>query len=202
MTRKDICITAGLLLAMAITFAMDSNTRADSIRRQTLRLHIIADNDSLLAQNTQIMVKNALSDICAELLCRADSYETALEITAGNLEYIEQTANHALLSAGVEYTARCSLESFYFDTTGYRDFTLPRGEYTALTVRLGKAGGRNWWCVVYPTLCLGTAAEYADGTDDSFISSDKYAIRFKTVEIWQELKQYFTTTSPLYTHIG
>ena len=80
-------------------------------------------------------------------------------------------------------------------------FTLPRGEYTALTVRLGRAQGKNWWCVVYPSLCLSAAAEYSDDESNTFISTDKFNIKFRTVEIWQEIQQYFTTAAPLYTNI-
>lgn len=201
MNKTDISILAGLVLAIALTFAADSNAHAALIRSQTLRLHVIADDDSPLAQETKLMVKNAISGICAELYCPAENYESAIKITEDNLKYIEETANHTLQQTNAGYTARCSLEKFYFDTTEYTGFTLPRGEYTALTVRLGRAQGKNWWCVVYPSLCLSAAAEYSDDESNTFISTDKFNIKFRTVEIWQEIQQYFTTAAPLYTNI-
>ena len=129
------------------------------------------------------------------------SYSEALKITDSNIEYLEEAANSVLRLNNAGYTARCSMEKFYFDTTEYSGFTLPRGEYTALTIRLGKAEGKNWWCVVYPTLCLSSAAEYDNSDDTVFISTDKFNIKFRTVEIWQDIKHLFTTSSPLYTHI-
>jgi len=202
MRKTDICILTGLIFAMAVTFATDSNAHASQIRSQTLRLHVIADDDTTEAQEIKITVKDAITGICSELYCPAESYENAVRITEDNLQYIEDVANHTLQQNNAGYTARCSLEKFYFDTTEYTDFTLPRGEYTALTVRLGKAQGKNWWCVVYPSLCLSAAAEYADDENNTFISTDKFNIKFKAVEIWQDIQQYFTTTAPLYTHVN
>ncbi|MBQ8604391.1 MAG: stage II sporulation protein R [Oscillospiraceae bacterium] len=202
MKKTDISITAGLLLAIILTFFADANVHATNIRRCTLRLHVIADDDSIRAQEMKIRVKDALTDICAELYCPADDYESAVEITENNLEYLQTIANHTLQQNGAAYTAACSIENFYFDTTQYSDFTLPRGEYTALTVRLGRAAGTNWWCVVYPSLCISAAAEYDDETNDAFITTEKFNIKFKTVEIWEELKRSFHHDTPLYTHTG
>ena len=201
MNRKDISIAAGLILAIFITFAADSNTHANRIRLQTLRLHIIADNNSEEANRTKLMVKNAISGLCSSLYSGAESYSEALKITESNIEYLEEAANSVQRLNNAGYAARCSMEKFYFDTTEYSGFTLPRGEYTALTIRLGKAEGKNWWCVVYPTLCLSSAAEYDNSDDTVFISTDKFNIKFRTVEIWQDIKHLFTTSSPLYTHI-
>ncbi len=200
MKKTDIALTAGLVAAMFITFAADSNAHAAKIRTQTLRLHVIADDDSTGAQEIKIKVKDAIADICSELYCPAETYDNAIEITAENLQYIEDVANHTLQQNNADYTAYCSLERFYFDTTKYTGFTLPRGEYTALTIRLGRAQGKNWWCVVYPSLCLSAAAEYTDDESNTFISTEKFNIKFKAVEIWQDIQQYFTTTAPLYTH--
>ncbi len=202
MKKTDISILAGLIISLVITFAADSNAHASQIRAQTLRLHVIADDDSPAAQETKLMVKNAITGICAELYCPAENYDNAVEITESNLQYIEKIANHTLQQNNAGYTARCSLEKFYFDTTEYTGFTLPRGEYTALTVRLGRAQGKNWWCVVYPALCVSAAAEYSDDDNNTFITTDKFNIKFRTVEIWQDIQQYFTTAAPLYTHIN
>lgn len=202
MKKNDISILAGLIISLVITFAADSNAHASQIRTQTLRLHVIADDDSPGAQETKLMVKNAITGICAELYCPAENYDKALKITTDNLQYIEDVANHTLLQNNAGYTARCSVEKFYFDTTEYTGFTLPRGEYTALTVRLGRAQGKNWWCVVYPALCVSAAAEYSDDDSNTFIATDRFNIKFKAVEIWQDIQQYFTTSAPLYTHIN
>ncbi|MBR5521670.1 MAG: stage II sporulation protein R [Oscillospiraceae bacterium] len=198
MKKSDMSIIAGLIIALVITFFTDTNTHAANIRQQTLRLHIIADDNSRQAQDIKMMVKNSIAGLCSEIYCDAQNYDDAIRITKENLIQIENTVNSILKSAGAGYTAICSIESFYFDTTSYTGFTLPQGEYTALTIRLGRARGHNWWCVMYPALCLSAAAEYDSRESSAFITTPKFRIRFKTVEIWEDIKTHFIKSPPAY----
>ena len=109
---------------------------------------------------------------------------------------IQQITDNALKNLGADYTSHCSMENFYFDTTEYDGFTMPRGEYTALTIRLGKASGKNWWCVIYPTLCSATGGEYEDDDANTFIETEKFRIKFKAVELWQKFVNTISDNSP------
>lgn len=191
MKKSEICITCGLLMAMLITFFTDVNTQAAAIRHNTLRLHVIAQDNTDINQEIKLQVKDTVSGLCAELNCRAQNCEEAVKITTANLQLIQAAANRKLQQLGAGYTAKCSMEKFNFGTTEYDNFTMPRGEYTALTVRLGRAEGKNWWCVLYPGLCTSAGTQYSDDASNTFIETDNFRIKFKAVEIWQDIKSIF-----------
>ena len=186
MKKSEISIIVGLFIALVVAFFTDTNFQADNIRGQTLRLHIIAQDDSAYSQHIKTQVRDVIVNTAASLYCRAENYHDAVQITQDNLEYLQQVTDNTLINLGAGYTSQCSVEQFYFDTTQYADFTMPRGIYTALTIRLGEAQGKNWWCVVYPTLCISTGGEYEDDDSNTFIETDNFRIKFKTVELWQK----------------
>lgn len=188
MKKSEISILIGLIFTMALTFFTDTNAQAENIRNNTLRLHIIANDDSQESQQIKMQVKEGLNSLCAQLYCPAENYEQALKITNDNLDYIQQNANRILKQQNANYTAVCSVENFFFDTTKYDNFTMPCGEYTALTVRLGSAQGKNWWCVVYPSLCRGVGAKYEENDDNTFVETDNFRIKFKAVELFEYAK--------------
>ena len=88
----------------------------------------------------------------------------------------------------------------HFDTREYDDFTLPAGTYKSLIIDLGAAEGKNWWCVVFPCVCVPTAsdANLSDSVSYDAASTaqnaSKYEIKFKTVEIYEKFKKYFKKT--------
>lgn len=189
MKKSELSIILGLVLTLIISFFTGSNLQAQKIRDNTLRLHVIANDNSTISQNIKLQVKDTINSICAELYKDCTDLNQAIEITNDNLNYITDVTNNALKNLSVDYQAVCSIEKFYFDTTEYNNFTLPQGYYNALTIKLGKAEGKNWWCVVYPSLCRGVGAEYDDDSSNAFIETDNYKIKFKAVELWQDLKQ-------------
>ncbi len=191
MKKSEISLLAGLIICLVINYFTDVNTAAATVRSDTLRLHIIADDNSEKAQNIKQAVRDDLLTVFKSVYNDAHSLEAALEITGENMDYFEAVANNTLKNHSAGYSAKCSIEKFYFDTTEYAGFTLPRGEYTALTVRLGAAAGRNWWCVAYPGLCLSAGAKYENDSSNTFIETDTLRIKFKTVELWENLKSAF-----------
>lgn len=200
MKKCEISIIGGLLLALAVSFLGDINLQASGIRNSTLRLHIIARDDSPRSQNIKMQVKDAVSRLRQSIYFDAENFDDAVVATQENLEYIQQVTDNTLHKLQAGYTSRCTIEQFYFDTTRYDGFTMPRGEYTALTIRLGDAEGRNWWCVLYPGLCAA-GGEYEDDTANTFIETDHFRLKFRAVEIWQDIKYMFTDTRPeKYTH--
>ena len=191
MKKSEISILAGLVLALFISFFADTVSRADSIRAGTLRLHVIANSDSRADQRIKMQVKDTVSRLRNDICAGARDYRQAVDKTRDNLDLLQQRANRKLGQLGADYTASCSVENFYFDTTEYENFTMPRGEYKALTVRLGRAEGKNWWCVVYPGLCASASAKYEDEADNTFVETDNFRIKFKAVEIYQDFISLF-----------
>ncbi len=192
MKKAEYSIILGLFLAIVISFFTDINFQANEIRKNTLRLHVIANDDSAQSQYIKMQVKDIINSVCGKLYCTAENFDQAISLTDKNLSYINKITDNTLKNLGVDYTSICSLEKFYFDTTEYDNFTMPRGYYTALTVRLGEAQGKNWWCVVYPSLCRSIGAEYKDDNSNTFIETDNFRIKFKAVELWQDFKHFLS----------
>ncbi len=191
MKKLEKSVFISLVICLFATLFFDTANTADTIRKSTLRLHVIADDNSPQAQNIKIKVKDDLQNILPEIYRNADSRQRALQATNDNMEFIQQVADNTLKQNGRNYTAAVTIEDFYFDTNRYNNFTMPRGNYTALTVRLGRRQGKNWWCVAYPGLCVSSRAKYEDEKSNTFIETDTLRIKFKAVELWEELKQVF-----------
>jgi len=202
MNKKEISVLLALVFTVAVSVCGGSIHTADKIRANTLRLHIIANSDTPADQQIKLAVKEQLFEMENLLPENNMDFAQAKEKVQSNLAAIEEKINGYLVLHNLPYKARCSLEQFYFDTTQYTDFALPQGEYTALTVRLGKAAGKNWWCVVYPQLCSQSCGEITLENSDSFIKTQKLTPRFKVVELYEDIKGVFVQRKKEYTSIG
>ena len=162
-TLRAICwgmIFAGLIM-MCAGMADGAGGAPDAAAQLTaaledgglLRLHIVADDDSDGAQRIKLLVRDALIDEYSARLRGMRSAGEAAEFLRGELGNIEQTAERILAEQGAAYGARARLGEFDFPDREYGGTVVPAGRYTALRIELGRAQGRNWWCVVYPALC-------------------------------------------------
>ena len=104
---------------------------------------------------------------------------------------------------GYDYPVTASITRCWFPTKEYDGFALPAGEYTALRVVIGEGKGQNWWCVAFPPLCLGAASETVDDAVSAGLftqeqgalmtrESQEYVLKFKALELWDELKHSIT----------
>ena len=179
----------GLLLAAAPGrwFAAQQST-GEALRADTLRLHVRADSDSVLDQTCKLAVRDALLELTSRLYAGAGSAQEARAIAARHLPDFQLAARQALARLGQDKPVQVSLVNMYFDTTRYRDFSLPAGRYDAVRVDIGQPGtyGRNWWCVLYPGLCTAACGGYDDPAQTDLICG-QYILRFRVVELWQQL---------------
>lgn len=129
------------------------NMKSD-ISGSLLRLHIVADSDSERDQMLKLLVRDRIladfSDVFAECRNRSDAEKAAKE----HLAEIEASAEDELLKNGAADAVTAAVESCPFPTKSYGSVRLPRGQYTALNIKIGSAEGHNWWCVMYPPLCI------------------------------------------------
>ena len=184
-----ICFAAALL---QVPFSMAcAKTRGD-----TLRLHIVANSDSELDQAVKLAVRDAIIENSGDFAGGAQTKEEAVESIAENLGKIESIADGVLAANGLEYRAHAVITEMFFNQKSYETATLPAGIYTALRIELGRASGHNWWCVVYPTLCIPGASEplseYSEEERQVVLGGEKYVIRFKTEELIQKLINEFS----------
>lgn len=123
----------------------------------TLRLHILANSDSIQDQLLKLKVRDAVLEIMPDMLQEVSNRQQAEDAVSGSLWQLHAVAEKTLRAAGSNQTVQVRLEKAHFAAKDYGSFRLPAGEYTALRIELGKAAGHNWFCVLYPELCIGSS---------------------------------------------
>lgn len=166
------------------------------IEDSVLRLHIIANSDSEEDQAQKLAVRDEVLRCTEKLFADCTSKEESIICARDNLSLIQNAAKKAADKNGGNYDVTASVTNMSFDTRVYDDFTLPAGKYDALRIVIGEGGGHNWWCVLYPAVCLPCAeSNISDSLDDRdatiVTDSDSYQIGFKAVEIIEGLISFF-----------
>lgn len=121
---------------------------------QPFRLHIVANSDSQEDQQIKLVVRDAVLQITKEDILDCKNAEQAEEYIKDNVEIIIETANETLEKNGFSYTAAAYVGNYHFPDKSYKDVNYPEGDYQALRIVLGKGQGENWWCVMFPPLCI------------------------------------------------
>ena len=162
------CVLAGLS-GFALDWGRAQLDTGAALCADTLRLHIKADSDSLQDQTAKLAVRDAL-----------------LAWAAQNLPALELTARQTLARLGLAPAARVELVNMYFVATRYQNAALPAGRYDAVRITLGEndRSGKNWWCVLYPSLCRAACGSYALPQENDLICGE-YIVRFRLVDFVQ-----------------
>ena len=197
-------MAAGLILTILISNAgsiIRDGRRLDGLRGRVLRLHILANSDSEEDQHLKLLVRDEL--LRRGYFSGASDLSEAEAIAQERLGDIEDTAEDVLRENGCTDCVTAELETTDFTDRVYGDITMPSGEYKALRIKIGKAEGHNWWCVMYPPLCIpaacGSEDEEADVAEDESAEEEyfddeeldilkkpkKYKVRFA---IWDKIK--------------
>ena len=164
-----------------------------ALAEQMVRLHVVANSDSEADQAAKLLVRDAVLAQAEPWLAEAATQEEAMELRAAHLPELAP-AGAAAVGDGMEVTAALE-EDVWFPTKEYEDFALPAGKYTALRITLGEGEGHNWWCVVFPPLCLGSVSETVAERAGSFTQgqirlitgeSEGYVVKFKAMELWDQ----------------
>lgn len=162
-----------------VSSTYNTNELQGSLAKKIIRFHVIADNDTDASQQLKIKVKNETLKYMETLLTGTKDLDTTKDIIENNLENIKNFASDVVKSEGYEYNVSAEFENSYFPIKEYGSLIFPAGYYDALKIKLGKAEGRNWWCVMYPNLCFveGTYAVVNDEvkeTLEGMLTPDEY----------------------------
>lgn len=181
-------------LACAMLWASALGAEQDALADKVVRLHVVANSDSEADQTLKLQVRDAiLADAASELA--GLSREEALEQLTQDLPRLGEIAAQTVGEQGYDYPVTVSLKEERFPSKRYDDFALPAGEYMALRVQIGSGEGHNWWCVVFPPLCMGSVEEAAelDDRDRALITGETegYVVKFRAMELWEEFKARF-----------
>lgn len=198
----ELSLTVGLLLAVLITcrFSAFTDTCA-ALRSDTLRLHVQANSDSIADQTLKLKVRDAVLEQARVLFSAQSDKESAIEIAAHSLLQIQRAAEQVVQQEGSNQSVKVYLTNMYFPTTRYDTFTLPAGRYDALRVELGEHRGHNWFCVLYPGLCLPAAEQqetacYPQQQEQQLLEqSSEYEVRFAALEAVQRLAELVRTAN-------
>ena len=180
-----------LLIALCVSLCTGAwaQSKQEKISSGLIRLHVIAVSDSDTEQEIKLCVRDSVLDYLSPRLEAVSDSESAQEIIRSELEGIKLAAENASCGRSV----RVSLSEEYYPTRIYDGFSLPAGRYESLRVILGEGEGHNWWCVVFPPLCVSAAEQEKalDAMSDDvrgIVGNDEgHVIRFRIVELWNEL---------------
>lgn len=195
--KKALILDLSLILALAAAIAFSTvkfeNTCKD-VRQSVLRLHVIANSDSDFDQSLKLKVRDALLDTGAQLFSGEVTAKSAQETAENEIAKLEEAARQVLKENDCDDSVKIEVGESYFPTRTYESVTLPAGKYEAVKVIIGEGKGHNWWCVMFPPMCLPAAQ--GDVKLDDVLSADavklvgespKYEVRFKIVEWWQSI---------------
>ncbi|MGI5848454.1 MAG: stage II sporulation protein R [Christensenellales bacterium] len=143
--KKAVVLMAVLLITVIVFSACV---------RGPFRLHIIANSDSATDQQVKLDVRDAVLKVTKDSIKQCQSALDAKEYISNNLGIILETANETLVENDLSYRAMATVGIYHFPERSYQDVCYPEGEYQALRIILGDGKGENWWCVMFPPLCL------------------------------------------------
>ncbi len=191
---------AALFLAFGLTLTAGvwASASEAALADQMLRLHVVANSDSEADQARKLLVRDAVLARASRLLEGVSDRRGAEEALAPHLDELAQAGAEALARTGTADPVRVTLDDQWFPTKEYDGFSLPAGQYRALRVTIGEGRGRNWWCVVFPPLCLASVSEKSvESAAEGVLSQDQvalitgrdggYVLKFRLIEWWQEL---------------
>lgn len=196
--RIEISVAIALLICCLMNITAFSN-QCDGIRDKMLRMHVIANSDSVDDQNLKLKVRDAVLLKGEELFDGSITADEAEEKIRPHINELKESALQVIKSEGYNYDVKITVQKDYFKTRTYdNSVTLPAGYYTAVKVIIGEGKGRNWWCVMFPPMCL-PAADAECKIDDVLNSEEsnivtngkRYKLKFKIIEIYEDfIKKY------------
>ena len=188
-------LVCGFVLAALCSF-FPFAAACGQLPRDVVRLHVVANSNGAEDQAVKLLVRDAVLEEAARWYQGAGSMEEASSQLCTHLQSIAGAARQVLGEQGVGYSATAQMTEMYFPTRDYGDFRLPAGRYRTLRVTLGEGAGKNWWCVVFPSLCLPAATQeealltLPEGERQVVEGGRDVQVKLKTVELWESLREW------------
>lgn len=198
--KKGLLLTLTVCLLILVLSILPVHGESE-VYDNVLRLHVIANSDSDEDQALKLKVRDAVLAKSEELLGDCQTRDEAIALTKEHLSELEATAREVLRAEGCEYSVRVALGEEVYPTRNYESLSFPSGSYLSLRIILGEGEGKNWWCVLYPPMCL-SAASAKETQEDAYISvgftgeqyriitetdTPRYHARFRILEALEEV---------------
>ena len=186
-------VVTGFLIFILILF-VNFCSHCNKIRNKTLRLHVIANSDSVEDQNLKLKIRDLI--ITNFKLKKFESLEETKKFAIQNLPEIKKIAQDEIFKNGFNYPVYVKICKDSFNTRTYENISLPAGEYDALKIIIGDGKGKNWWCVMFPPMCIPAAEDcninkniynnnFSQDEKNILENKKNYKIKFKIVEIYE-----------------
>lgn len=193
--KSELSVLIALVLTIALS-CFDFNYSCNSIRNSVFRIHILANSDSEYDQNLKLKVRDRLLSDGLEVFKDSESLNETLYLARENTERFRLVAEDELQKNGCDCSVTAKVTKKAFNMRTYDNCTLPAGEYYCLQIKIGKAKGKNWWCVMYPSLCVSSSSQkiedVLDETSSEIVENkDKYIVKFKICEWFETVKSWF-----------
>lgn len=196
MYKKMITVTI-VILGLALLLSALPIHGETEIYQNVLRLHVLANSDSEEDQALKLKVRDKVLEETQELFTDCKTKEEAQSTLEKNLDKIKEIATDSVRSEGYGYAVSVELGEEEYPTKNYENCCFPSGEYLSLRIKIGAAEGQNWWCVLFPPMCVGAASKsnaFAEvgltGEQYNIITQTnkpKYKVRFKLLETFGKI---------------
>ena len=190
-------VTVALVVCLTLSVCRLHGT-CEGVRENVVRLHILANSDSAEDQALKLKVRDAVLDAAADWQEVATTPDEALALAEERLPALQAVAQEVVATEGYDYAVHAEVCRMYFTTRQYDTVTLPAGTYDAVRLSIGAGEGQNWWCVMYPPLCVGAATDrkqatslWSDPQRELVQGGERYVVKFKVVEWVQRALSWF-----------
>ena len=162
--RKKLFVFVPLFLVFTVIFTLITPAVAmsEDISTKVFRLHILANSDSEDDQKLKLKVRDKILSVSDKMYNNCATVDDAVNTAKNNIDLFESTAANVIIDNGYTYPVKAYVTKEYFDTRKYDNFTLPAGEYDSLKIEIGSAKGHNWWCVIFPSVCISGCVDDFD----------------------------------------
>lgn len=198
---KLIKSAVALFLVIGALYTYSVYKDREVLNDQIIRLHVVADTDDPVDQELKLKVRDEILRLVDTIQSEATSKEDALMRLQEQLPSLQEAANKVLSKEGMLYEAVVTLQEEAFPTRTYDTFSLPAGVYDSLRVTIGSGEGKNWWCVVFPDLCVPAAsvgvkdvaadAGFSDSLSKTLTLEEGYELRFWVLDCIGRLQNFF-----------
>ncbi|MDR2559166.1 MAG: stage II sporulation protein R [Oscillospiraceae bacterium] len=193
--KKRNLLTVSMLLGTCLTLLLASFTAfaeySEIIGGEVLRLHILPHSDCCKDQRLKEQLRDFIIADMEMRFAGTRTLDEAMQIAETHLAEIQKSAALFVAAQGHDYDVTAELVSMYFTTRVYENITMPAGNYAALRITIGAGAGRNWWCVVFPPLCLpavtGSEPYFSPGVSEVIETGGRIEVRFKVYEWWTKV---------------
>lgn len=190
-------IILGFIFSILFSF-VNFSSKCNLISEKVFRLHVIANSDSDEDQSLKLKVRNKVIDYFAKQNFK--SLTDAKNFAINNKDDIQRISQEEVYNQGFDYKVDLKIDNYGFNTRIYDKIVLPAGKYDSIRILIGEGKGKNWWCVIFPQMCIPAAEECninKNAYDDVFSDSDKdlvenetqYKVKFKVVEIVESIHE-------------